>query len=273
MPRPLTIRWTIGDVSDYGFEALALAMRGAVRLFGSDAQYVVCVNTLTVAAVRQRLGFVPPNVQFRQSREEQIPPFIRRRFRNDAIRGYAWKFAPLRIAPDDYELSLDNDVILWRIPTAIEQWLDSGKGCVIAEDVIVAFGGFDAECGPEPRNIGIRGLPPGFDMAGPLERILAEHPAPLTVAIDEQGLQVAVLSREPLTRVVPLHEVTICSPIEPHLQHLGSHGAHFVGLNVKEVQWSWDDVPGAKYFQWHWESHLPTMQRLIGSEEAAAAFA
>lgn len=35
------VRWTIGDVSDEGFEALRLSVWGAFRLFGEDAVYAV----------------------------------------------------------------------------------------------------------------------------------------------------------------------------------------------------------------------------------------
>ena len=44
--RPVGIRWTIGNVSTRGFEALRLSIWGAWKAFGPDAIYVVCVCLL-----------------------------------------------------------------------------------------------------------------------------------------------------------------------------------------------------------------------------------
>ena len=72
-------------------------------------------------------------------------------------------------------LSLDNDCILWEAPPAIRQWVeeDDPTRCVAAEDVLACFGQFAPLCGPEPRNGGIRGLPPAFS--------LIAHPGPPVV--------------------------------------------------------------------------------------------
>jgi hypothetical protein len=40
----LGVRWTVGDASPRGFEALRLSIWGAGRLFGTATTYVVCVN-------------------------------------------------------------------------------------------------------------------------------------------------------------------------------------------------------------------------------------
>ncbi len=129
-------------------------------------------------------------------------------------RGGAWKFAPLRVTPDRYELSLDNDCILWGMPEAIADWLDSGDSgiCVLAADVHSCFGQFGDYCGPEPRNAGIHGLPPGFDLGAVLGALLEVNPTRLVSELDEQGLQVAALSHRHPSLVVRLDEVTICSP-------------------------------------------------------------
>jgi hypothetical protein len=59
MQRRIGIRWTVGDVSDRGFEALRFSIAGAFKIFGSQAAYVVCVNTVPLDAVRLRLGEIP----------------------------------------------------------------------------------------------------------------------------------------------------------------------------------------------------------------------
>lgn len=59
---------------------------------------------------------------------ERLSPNLRVSKRN----GW-WKYGPDRYAPDAYELMLDNDVVLWRVPPAIELWLELG-GVVVQGD-------------------------------------------------------------------------------------------------------------------------------------------
>lgn len=56
------MRWTIGDVSERGFEALRLSLLGAIGVFGVDARYAVCVNTAGARRARAATGDVPAEV-------------------------------------------------------------------------------------------------------------------------------------------------------------------------------------------------------------------
>ena len=59
------VRWTIGDVSSRGFEALALSITGARTVFGDDAQLVVCVNTVSTRYARERVGAAAEKAEWR----------------------------------------------------------------------------------------------------------------------------------------------------------------------------------------------------------------
>lgn len=246
------VRWTVGDVSLLGYEALTLSIHAACTLFGPEAEYVVCVNSLPIDQARRRLGSIPSRVVFREVLPDDFPAWMRVFVDTGLAEGVAWKFAPLRLCPENFELSLDNDVILWRIPNAIDVWISSGQGCVIAEDVQCGFGKYSGVCGAEPRNSGIRGLPPNFDYEAALRNVLTEHPVVMDSELDEQGLQIAALARSGLVHTVRLGEVTICSPFAPHLSTLGSHGVHFVGLNAKRLPWSVNGRAGHEHIQEHW---------------------
>jgi hypothetical protein len=260
----LGVRWTIGDVSPRGFEALRLSLHGAVRVFGPAAAYAVYVNSLPVEAARARTGPAPDAVQWRPAPTEP-PEMLRPHLTPGMAEGVAWKLSPLRAFDDRYELSLDNDVILWAAPPALRRWLEGETTApLIAEDVATAHGAFSALCGPAPRNSGIRGLPPGFDLAAALARVLALHPAPLVSELDEQGLQVAALTRDADPVVVPTAEVTICSPFHPHQPHLGRCGAHFVGLNAREIPWRYYDRPATEVRIEHWERLRPELYARLG---------
>lgn len=53
MSPAIGLRWTIGDASGRGYEALRLAIWGAFRLLGPDAEYVVCVNRIAPDEARR----------------------------------------------------------------------------------------------------------------------------------------------------------------------------------------------------------------------------
>jgi hypothetical protein len=262
----LALRWTIGNVSAYGFEALRLSLWGAWKLFGPRAAYAVCVNSLSTNEAQAKTGAIPPGVSWRSATRRQLPRFLRAHLDGAMSEGVAWKFAPVRLFPERYELALDNDCILWEIPRAIAAWLQSSdpKSCVIAADVRRCFGKFSALCGPEPRNTGIRGLPPHFPYRDELRRLLCEHPVPLDAELDEQGLQIAALEHAGRPLVVGVDEVAVCSPFPPHLPAPGSCGAHFVGLNAHRLPWELNGRPATTYIREHWRRQRAALYEKIG---------
>lgn len=261
----LGVRWTVGDVNLDGFEALRLSLWGASRVFGPEATYLVCVNTIPVGVARERVGYVPPGIRWLASNAE-VPAFLRPHLNEGMSEGTAWKFSPVRAFPDMYELALDNDCILWEMPPGVRRWLEEEhpNRCLIAADVWQCLGQFVDLCGPEPRNSGIRGLPPGFDYGAALQEVLTVKPVLLASEVDEQGLQVAALYRRGDPFVVSAEDVTICSPFPPHVPYLGACGAHFVGLNAKQLPWKLEGRPATDYLRAHWEKHRAMLYEKVG---------
>jgi hypothetical protein len=241
----------MGDVSSRGFEALALSIEGAHGVFGTSASYVVCVNTIGVASARHRTGAMAAHVDWYDSTHDQ-PEWLADYVDAGMAEGVAWKFAPVQLFRDRHTLALDNDVILWSMPPAMRQWLDDGDSLLIAEDVRACYGTFADRCPPEPRNSGIRGLPPTFDAEAALRGMLKASGNKLRSEMDEQGLQVAMVSCEK-HRVVPLKDVSICGYFRPHLPQLGECGAHFVGVNARSMPWQWNGRAGEEYAHEFWD--------------------
>jgi hypothetical protein len=135
------VRWTLGDVSERGFEALRLSIWGASRLFGRNAAYAICVNTIALGVAKEKADPLPIAVEWHDATGE-IPGFLRECFDGGMAEGCGWKLAPLRVFPDRFEISLDNDVILWSMPAAMREWLDEAEPdrCLMAEDVRACFG-------------------------------------------------------------------------------------------------------------------------------------
>ena len=264
----LTLRWTIGNVHDRGFEMLRLSIGCAFRLFGSAATYVVCVNSLPSAEVRQRTGPLPALVQWIEVTRRDLPGFLKESFDERMIEGMGWKLAPLRINPEDYELSIDNDCILWGLPEGMSQWLRSTDGCLIAEDVERCLGRFDRLCPPGKFNAGIRGLVPGVDLREALRFVLAQvrfqsrKSFRLFEEIDEQGLQVAAIcSLQPLF-LVRADEVSLCSPFWPRSPKFGKCGAHLIGMNTRHLSWNYYDRPADLWLEEHWQSVRSSLYRI-----------
>lgn len=258
------IRWTVGDVSPFGFEALQCSIWGARRVFGERAAYLVCVNSVPLDVARERTGEVPGGVEWRAVGEGDIPAFVAAHLDRGKAEGVGWKFAHLHAFPERFELALDNDCILWACPPAVARWLEAGAGCVIAEDVRACFGRFAELCGDAPRNSGIRGLPPGFDLEGAIAALLRERPGALASELDEQGMQVALVERAGAPFVVRLESVSICSPFPPHLPHLGRCGAHFVGVNARRFPWEHEGRNGADWVHEHWLRHRDAVRARVG---------
>jgi hypothetical protein len=266
------VRWTVGDVSARGFDALRLSILGARGVFGPEAAYAVCVNSIGIETARARVGEAAELVEWHRS-EGQMPRFIAARLANGLAEGVAWKFAPLRLFPERYELAIDNDCVLWAMPEAIARWLTEPAPtmrCVLAADVLACFGWFAPFCGNEPRNTGIRGLPPGFDLAAALEDVLARAPGiRLAGEVDEQGLQVAALSRFSPPLVVSTEEVTICSPAALHVRRLGRCGVHFVGLNLHRVRPEYGcDQAMLDRIAANWDAFRPRIEAAVRARSA-----
>jgi hypothetical protein len=265
---PTGVRWTVGDVSDEGFEALRLSVWGGVQVFGPNARYVVCLNSISLAYAQEKTGELPSAVQWLDA-DDYLPEWLRPHLEINMAEGVGWKFAPLRLFPDRYEIALDNDCILWEPPLALQAAVMGGEcQCVLAEDVRCCFGQFADLCGPEPRNTGIRGIPSGFDLEGALRSTLNRHRCQLSSETDEQGLQVAALQSTGSPQVVRASEVSICSPFPPHSRSVGTCGAHFVGLNARNLPWAYYGRPASEVRREHWRECLPALYDLVGIDPA-----
>jgi hypothetical protein len=263
--RKTAIRWTIGDVSGPGFEALELSIRSARKLFGPRTKYVVCVNSIPLELARERAGDVSSEVEWLHS-GTHVPSWLQNRLDPGMAEGVAWKLAPVRLFPNHYEISFDNDVILWRVPDAMEQWLEAGNGesCLMAEDAQRSFGQFSDYCNGRAINSGIRGVPPGFDLENRLQKRLRESGVILRSELDEQGLQAAVLSQASLT-LVSKEDVSICSPFPMHQQTLGRCGAHFVGLNQRNLPWQLEGRGAHEVIHERWRGFKANLAELVDS--------
>lgn len=266
----LGVRWTIGDVSARGWEALRLSVHCAVRLFGPDAAYCICVNTVPLALAREKAGPLPGAVEWREVTAAEIPAWLAPHLDSEMAEGVGWKLLPLHVFAGRHELALDNDCILWQQPAALQAWLASGDRTLMAEDCDRCLGHFQNAAVEGHINSGIRGVPPAFALGSALRAVLdAEsaalgQPLMLRSELDEQGLQAVALGLERPSLIVSRQEVTICSPFWPREPELGTCGAHFVGLNSRHLPWNYYDRPADLVRREHFDRHRPALYRHAG---------
>lgn len=259
------MRWTIGEVSEAGFECLRLSIWSAWRLFGDSAQYAVSVNSLPLWRAIHQTGELPCKVKWLNA-THLVPSWLRPHVSDEMAEGVAWKLAPVRVFPTLHEISLDNDLILWSLPAAMRNWLacEDPDSCLMAADLQSASGQFAAACKHRALNSGIRGLPPNFDLESRLESTLVRSGIRLQSELDEQGLQAAVLSASNLF-VVGTEDVSICSPFPNHQEHLGRCGVHFVGLNRKTLPWLLQGRGAHEPIRELWNSYADDLAFLTGA--------
>ncbi len=247
----LAVRWTIGDVSLEGFEILANSIIGA--------RYIVAVNTIDIETAHAWTGAASSLAEWRDC-TNLLPEWVHDRIDQGMAEGVAWKFVPVRFCEDQHVLSLDNDVVLWGMPESIRLWLRDGNSLLIAEDVKCRYGAFASQCPVQPRDSGVTGFPPGWDIERRLRELL--HGTRMTSECDEQGLQVAMITSEP-HRLVTLEEVSISGYFRPHLLELGSCGAHFVGVNPKRSASTWQGRSIEQYAHEFWNGMRPQVEQHI----------
>lgn len=272
MSATVGIRWTVGDVSLRGWEALRLSVWCASRLFGPEARFAVCVNSVPMERAKELAGELPEGVDWREVGRADVPGWLADRLDPEMAEGVGWKLVPPQIFPDRYEIALDNDCLLWAMPEAMREFLERADATLMAEDVDRCLGVFDGMAPGGRINSGIRGLPPGFALDAELRQAVAawEQAAGerlvLRSELDEQGLQAAALGRAGRMLRVSTAEVSICSPFWPRQPELGSCGAHFVGLNSKRIPWDYYDRPGIEVRREHWDRHRAALYAKAGLE-------
>ena len=268
--KKLCIRWTIGDASSRGWEALRLSTHCALKLFGASARYVICVNSTTLASAQQRAGGLPACVEWQALTPTRIPAFLRPHLDPEMAEGVGWKLVPPRVCETGHELAIDNDCILFAVPRALREFLAGDHATLMAEDVERCLGQFSALAPAGAFNSGIRGLPPGYNYADALAATLRDAESALSTPLllrselDEQGLQAAALHRERTCLTVSREEVSICSPFWPRDPEPGSCGAHFVGLNPRHLPWNYYDRSADHVRREHWDRWRPLLYSKAG---------
>lgn len=131
LEKNITIRWLIGETSDFpirgvGYDLLSMSIKFAKLVF-PYAKRVIHISDLPLGLNRiQKI-----------SEETETPySFVRDNVATPASIAYVrfghgfWKYVPLRLNRGGFDLIMENDFILWRIPPKLMLWVyDGGMLC------------------------------------------------------------------------------------------------------------------------------------------------
>lgn len=215
-------RWTIGNTTQAGHESLVLSIT-SFRHYYPDTKIVICHN-----CPRNNLEYVSalfPDAEFHDQNQYlqcKCQPM-----------GVAWKLYPARVALDDYEICIDNDIVFQNRVPEIDTFFENDC-TLLLEAASRTYGRFDSHVPPDRCiNSGIYGMPPGFNFqkyvdfySGDNWELNAVGPHAASKTFDEQGLVATALLSYRNFAIIKQSSVTNC---EKHL--IDGRGLHFIGVN------------------------------------------
>lgn len=241
--RPLA-RWTIGPVSEQGYQIL----RKSVKLFQKiypEFDTIVCCNHIDDISFIKNI-----NVEiYEQNNNELKYPLLEpetyydsesdsTHFYSSSNYGMAasgWKLSPPRLRLNSHELWLDNDIIIRERIKSIDNWLKNDNLCIVSMGRGRNYGIYHFLIPDEIKMCaGFFGLPPYFDFNKKiLDYTVLLQNNPLG-SYDEQGVVAAILINHFHKNCVITDEIKIYEPPES-LNTTIPKGFHFVCANKNEI--------------------------------------
>ena len=115
-------RWTLGNPSELGFkifeESLVVTMQALVA---ETFDWVVCYNNLDEHQFKRLCLIVKETpIKLFQQLQKDCPV-------SQQNLGSLWKLCPPRLRMMSHEIIMDNDVVIWKRPPEIDEFLESSK--------------------------------------------------------------------------------------------------------------------------------------------------
>lgn len=230
------IRWTIGPIFPKGLDCLKQSIASIKHIFG-DCDLYVFYNQMD-----------PELIKLIEIDAKIIPSDKKSFFLRPTI-GYNvhWKLYPPRLDINRHEIFIDNDIILFKKPKAMEDFLNNNDRILLYEGLYKSYGFFQSyfEEKDTQINSGIFGIPPNYNLEEKCKEACEETGFNTwSGKFDEQGLIAYTLTKEKY-ELIRLKEV----PIIEHNGCLGEKqcGYHFVGINYFKKHYGWQEYNNKIY--------------------------
>jgi len=255
------VRWTIGGTKARALSAQALDLLDVSIGFGklvmerafSSVDFLVCHNNLTLSILTDLKRIAKKHEVEFMDVSTQLP----RNLINHDVKNSWWKYAPPRIDLDAFEMMMDNDVVLWRLPRTLRKAWENNAMVALTDAAGRYYGDYSAlldRIDPGLKlNAGLVGLPPGLEVD--LSKMEA---MPLTDFFHtEQGFTAMnfVQFNGPKL-LIPLSEIQqlMVNRIAPDILMTDYAGGHFCGCSYGHFD--------------YWErSYSEPLKRLLKKEE------
>jgi len=232
------VRWTIGQTKAREFSPQALDLLDMSVKFGIfvmdgeelDVEYFICHNNLAPETLDKVKGIAGSNGVALVDVNDMLP----KELRNNNVKNSWWKFSPPRLDTKKYEIIIDNDVVVWRMPKTLKDAIAKGSLVALTDGVGGYYGKF-RQCiqAIDPNlclNAGLLGLPPDIKM-DPRE-VLKDLPNELFYS--EQGFTAFKFAQYPGMKVlIPRSEVEQLNvnAVAPQDLINSYDGGHFCGCS------------------------------------------
>lgn len=231
MNKPL-IRWTIGPVSDNGFECLNYSYKKIFEIYGDYFDYLVCYNNLDARQIKK----LP---RIKQTDQKKLKKEINIEFPK---KNPAWKLYAPRFNLNGYEILLDNDIVIYK---DIFSNLLNKENIFVTEAISRSYSKKYENLIPKNFNInsGFLCLPPNFDFQEEISKeIINLKINKWENFFDEQSLVAIILSKQN-ARIISLKDIFVCYSE----MREANYGLHFVGLNANNHKF-WDKYKNLKKY-------------------------
>lgn len=233
MPK-MVIRWTFGEtrarsLSPQALDMLEISIKFMTLLI-PKARFVVCYNNLTPITLKKIKMIVSEADIDALDTTRLLPHSLAR----TDVKNSWWKYAIPRLDEDAYEIIIDNDVILWRIPPTLEKAIRENALVALTDAAGQYYGDFHnlvVREDPSLRlNAGLLGMPPNFRLNFELIKMVELK----DFFHSEQGFTALNFALYKDTKyLIPLTEVTQLNIIEvpPEELIIKYYGGHFSGCS------------------------------------------
>lgn len=213
------IRWTIGKANDIGIEILQKSIQSFKRHYPSF-NFIICYNLVTEKQEKTIKSLGVPTI-------DQKP--MSNMFSNHPPACGSWKFYPPRLAPDSHEIFIDNDIVLLKEISEVNQFINNSSKTIVSQSRLRLYGKYQPIV---PENIyvnsGLFGVPPHYPLENNLSNFLKNDKIPGWEGFfDEQGVVGYLLTNDYI--LIPLQHLRIITTKMP--MDFKCQAAHFCGAN------------------------------------------
>jgi hypothetical protein len=211
------IRFTIGKTSKEGVDCLRLSIKNLIKLYKEEFEIYVCYNNINIKEIKWINDFPIKLVdQNKYKNTLEIQP----------INHPCWKLYPPRLDVNNYEIFIDNDLLLSK-RLDFDKFVKNNE-FFMSEAILKSYGTLQNKINKQPYlNSGLFGIPAGFDFQKEINSTIKKLNIKWQNSHYEEQAVVAYIFNKYDFKLISLDEIYVCYKNF----RKAKYGYHFVGLN------------------------------------------